>query len=224
MIFGKIDVEQASHTILPHTFGPDATDVQLRKYDAHVLARVPASKVNENAQFRVLAKYIGVFGQPENTNTAADGDNGGNGGSKIAMTAPVLSSTSSSQSSPQKIAMTAPVLSSTSSSSHSDMAFVLPAQYKTSADAPTPTDVRVELINVSERHVAVKTFSGLVTMETAEKMANEFKQSLEEQGFQTKTWQLARYNPPFTLWFLRTNEIWMDVDSDSLPPFNNSNL
>lgn len=102
MIFGKIDVEQASHTILPHTFGPDATDVQLRKYDAHVLARVPASKVNENAQFRVLAKYIGVFGQPENTNTAADGDNGGNGGSKIAMTAPVLSSTSSSQSSPQK--------------------------------------------------------------------------------------------------------------------------
>ena len=188
--------------------------------------------------FRILARYIGVFGNPENKDI-----------NKIAMTAPVLSKTSSS-----KIAMTAPVLSS----SANDMRFVLPKKFKTKEDAPQPTDTRVELIDVPERMVAVKTFSGLVSMDQSETMANEFKAALEAQGFICKgtftnlvlefehklqltrinllfslvlfvflfsfliffifvDWMLARYNPPFTLWFLRTNEIWMTVDKDSIP-------
>ena len=187
--------------------------------------------------FRILARYIGVFGNPENKDT-----------NKIAMTAPVLSKTSSS-----KIAMTAPVLSSAN-----DMRFVLPKKFKTKEDAPQPTDTRVELIDVPERMVAVKTFSGLISMDQSETMANEFKAALEAQGFICKgkftnlvlefehklqltrinllfslvlfvflfsfliffifvDWMLARYNPPFTLWFLRTNEIWMTVDKDSIP-------
>ena len=179
--------------------------------------------------FRILARYIGVFGNPENKDT-----------NKIAMTAPVLSKTSSS-----KIA--------------NDMRFVLPKKFKTKEDAPQPTDTRVELIDVPERMVAVKTFSGLISMDQSETMANEFKAALEAQGFICKgkftnlvlefehklqltrinffsfslvlfvflfsfliffifvDWMLARYNPPFTLWFLRTNEIWMTVDKDSIP-------
>ena len=189
--------------------------------------------------FRILARYIGVFGNPENKDT-----------NKIAMTAPVLSTKTSSS----KIAMTAPVLSS----SANDMRFVLPKKFKTKEDAPQPTDTRVELIDVPERMVAVKTFSGLVSMDQSETMANEFKAALEAQGFICKgtftnlvlefehklqltrinllfslvlfvflfsflilfifvDWMLARYNPPFTLWFLRTNEIWMTVDKDSIP-------
>ena len=112
--------------------------------------------------FRILARYIGVFGNPENKDT-----------NKIAMTAPVLSKTSSS-----KIAMTAPVLSSAN-----DMRFVLPKKFKTKEDAPQPTDTRVELIDVPERMVAVKTFSGLISMDQSETMANEFKAALEAQGF-----------------------------------------
>jgi hypothetical protein len=37
-------------------------------------------------------------------------------------------------------------------------------------------------------------------------------------------WSLARYNPPFTLWFLRTNEIWVNIaDSGAIhnPPSSN---
>ena len=114
--------------------------------------------------FRILARYIGVFGNPENKDT-----------NKIAMTAPVLSTKTSSS----KIAMTAPVLSS----SANDMRFVLPKKFKTKEDAPQPTDTRVELIDVPERMVAVKTFSGLISMDQSETMANEFKAALEAQGF-----------------------------------------
>ena len=128
---------------------------------SHVLAKVSPNQVEENDMFRILARYIGVFGNPENKDT-----------NKIAMTAPVLSKTSSS-----KIAMTAPVLS------NNDMSFVLPKKFKTKEDAPQPTDTRVELIDVPERMVAVKTFSGLVSMDQSETMANEFKAALEAQGF-----------------------------------------
>ena len=114
--------------------------------------------------FRILARYIGVFGNPENKDT-----------NKIAMTAPVLSTKTSSS----KIAMTAPVLRT----SANDMRFVLPKKFKTKEDAPQPTDTRVELIDVPERMVAVKTFSGLVSMDQSETMANEFKAALEAQGF-----------------------------------------
>jgi hypothetical protein len=206
MIFGKIDVEQASHDILSHEF--PTPDISLRRYHQHVLARVPSTSAKENEMFRILARYIGVFGTPENINS-----------NSIAMTAPVLSAPSSS-----KIAMTAPVLSS---SSMHDMSFVLPAKYTTKTQAPQPTDSRVELVDVPERTVAVKTFSGMVSMEEAEAMANEFKSELETQGFEIDTmndWSLARYNPPFTLWFLRTNEIWVNIaDSGAIhnPPSSN---
>jgi UPF0288 family protein (methanogenesis marker protein 3) len=107
------------------------------------------------------------------------------------------------------------------------MSFVLPAKYTTKTQAPQPTDSRVELVDVPERTVAVKTFSGMVSMEEAEAMANEFKSELETQGFEIDTmndWSLARYNPPFTLWFLRTNEIWVNIaDSGAIhnPPSSN---
>lgn len=197
MVFGKIDVECAAHDVMPYSF-PTA-DVSLRRLvsficscylfllfitsgkilltssllhssyskstqHSHVLAKVSPNQVEENDMFRILARYIGVFGNPENKDT-----------NKIAMTAPVLSTKTSSS----KIAMTAPVLSS----SANDMRFVLPKKFKTKEDAPQPTDTRVELIDVPERMVAVKTFSGLISMDQSETMANEFKAALEAQGF-----------------------------------------
>merc|ERR1712166_1431283 len=183
MIFGKIDVECAAHDVMPYSF-PTA-DVSLRRLQSHVLAKVSPNQVEENDMFRILARYIGVFGNPENKDS-------------------------------NKIAMTAPVLSSCKEDAN-DMRFVLPKKFKTKEDAPQPTDTRVELIDVPERMVAVKTFSGLISMDQSETMANEFKAALEAQGFICKDWMLARYNPPFTLWFLRTNEIWMTVDKDSIP-------
>ena len=193
MIFGKIDVECASHEIIPTV---TSTDFELRLYHSHVLARVPSNRAEDNEMFRILARYIGVFGTPENTAPTPQ---------KIAMTAPVLSTPPPPPS--QTIAMTAPVLSTT----QQDMAFVLPSTFTRAADAPQPTDSRVELVDVEERLVAVHSFSGAVDMAGAQNVASEFKIKLEKLGYKCNDWQLARYNPPFTLWFLRTNEIWMDV-------------
>jgi hypothetical protein len=167
MIFGKIDVECAKHTILyPPSFAQH-NDYSLRKYAPHVLASVPSDAAQENEMFRILARYIGVFGTPENT----------------------------ALSTPETIAMTAPVLNTGGQQSMS-MSFVLPNKYQKAQEAPQPTDSRVKLIEVPERFVAVKTFSGTVSMEEATIMADEFKHDLENKGFNCIDWQLARYNPP----------------------------
>ena len=125
------------------------------------------------------------------------------------MTAPVISYPNS----PERIAMTAPVVSKGAN----DMAFVLPSKYKSKATAPQPTDPRVELVDVPERLVAVKSFSGSHDYDSSSQIAANFQTELEEYGLKPKSdaWQLARYNPPFTLWFLRTNEIWVDIENDS---------
>ena len=197
MVFGKIDVECAAHTTIRSY--PNTPDLTLRQYDPHVVAKIPASNAEENQMFRILAKYIGVFGTPENTMEQTSTQ-------KIAMTAPVLSTPQ-----PTPIAMTAPVLNT---GGQQDMSFVLPAAYRRAKDAPQPTDQRIELVDVPARLVAVKTFSGTITMEGATSMAVQLKQDLEEKGFKCLDWQLARYNPPFTLWFLRTNEIWYTVEDE----------
>ena len=194
MIFGKIDVECAKHTILyPPSFAQH-NDYSLRKYAPHVLASVPSDAAQENEMFRILARYIGVFGTPENTALSTP--------KTIAMTAPVLSTpetiamTAPVLSTPETIAMTAPVLNTGGGQQSMSMSFVLPNKYQKAQEAPQPTDSRVKLIEVPERFVAVKTFSGTVSMEEATIMADEFKHDLENKGFNCIDWQLARYNPP----------------------------
>ena len=95
------------------------------------------------------------------------------------------------------------------------MAFVLPSEYKSKSDAPQPTDPRVELVDVPERLVAVKVFSGAVDYNSSQQIAAKFKTELEEYGLKQKSdsWQLGTTR--LTLWFLRTNEIWVDIEHDS---------
>ena len=73
-------------------------------------------------------------------------------------------------------------------------------------------------IDVPARLVAVKNFSGSHDYKSAQEIATKFQAELEAYGLECKSrgvWQLARYNPPFTLWFLRTNEIWVDIVENS---------
>jgi hypothetical protein len=205
MVFGKVDVECAAHDTLQlrgGTASAAAAGFAVRRYHPHVLARVRrGATVKENQMFGILATYIGVYGTPKNTGAGA-------APRQIAMTAPVISSV------PQQIAMTAPVVSER----ESDMAFVLPAKYTAGADAPQPTDSRVELVDIPSRLVAVKTFSGSYDYTSSQEIAAKFQAELEDFGLECKSsgaWQLARYNPPFTLWWLRTNEIWVDIKENS---------
>lgn len=201
MIGGAIDVEQ-----MPFHLVKKEENFEVRNYDQVVVAETVD---DGNSAFRTLARYIGVFGTPENRVRAADGDPTNH--SKIAMTAPVINQTIANE----RIDMTSPVLSSNAGSS--TMAFVLPKEYKTVDSAPIPLNKNVRLRTLPKRKCAVMQFTWNVSEKQGEEKAKTFIKALQEKGYETGNWQLARYNPPFTIPFLRTNEIIVELRNGGEP-------
>ena len=110
----------------------------------------------------------------------------------------------------QSIAMTAPVMQSPDPSGWI-IRFIMPASY-TLETLPTPNDQKVRLVSLPPKRLAVVRFSGLVDdndveQQTAVLRAFIAKQKLTAIG----TPSLARYDPPWTLWFLRRNEVMLEV-------------
>jgi hypothetical protein len=126
----------------------------------------------------------------------------------ISMTAPVLQEKSS-----EKITMTAPVLQQRQKSGWT-MAFVLPEGY-TLGSAPEPLDPEVKLSEVPPTTVAVIRFSGLHSSANLEKYGRQLRAWLEKQGYRALSEpKLAAYDPPWTLPFLRRNEVQIRIASD----------
>jgi len=120
--------------------------------------------------------------------------------SKVAMTAPVVS---------ERIEMTAPVISETGS-----MAFFMPDAY-TLETTPEPLDERVKILEVQERHVAALRFSGRYSESIFESRSKELLDELTEVGIKTKGSVFAlRYSGPYTPWFMRRNEVAVEVKLD----------
>ena len=111
--------------------------------------------------------------------------------------------------------MTAPVVTQADTSAagtHETMAFILPAEFSLE-NAPTPVDSRVKLLPVPSSTCAVHQFTWGCNMATAEKKKEELLQWIARDGTWEVDgkWTLNRYNPPFTVPFLRTNEIQIPV-------------
>jgi hypothetical protein len=106
--------------------------------------------------------------------------------------------------------MTAPVTQSAAQGGYV-VQFVLPRGV-TLDSAPEPLDARVSLREVPAHRVAVIRFSGLWTDANYNQHLAELQQSLRSAN---ETWSgepvYARYDAPFMPWFLRRNEIWLDV-------------
>jgi len=130
IVFGVTGTEEPKYSLLKA-----GADYEIRSYQPYVVAQVDSS--DSNSTFRVLAEYIGVFGEPKNQSRQA-----------MAMTAPVITV-------PQKMEMTAPVFSDKET-----MSFVLPFEYQSISQCPVPTDKRIELKEIPARIVAVYPFSG----------------------------------------------------------------
>ena len=170
--------------------------IEIRDYAPHILAETVVDGDLEDAgnkAFRRLFSYI-------------TGSNRSR--SKIAMTAPV-----SQEPKTEKIAMTAPV-SQQSSGDKWAVSFMMPDTYTTET-LPIPDDTSITLRQVPAHRVAAVRYSGF----WSEKNFLRYKQELEiwirENNFKIigePIW--ARYNPPFTLWFLRRNEILIPVAID----------
>ena len=114
----------------------------------------------------------------------------------------------------QKIAMTAPVQRSMDDSA--EMAFMMPAEYSLS-DLPTPEDDRVSFREAPGYTAAVIQFNGLADMEKAEANWQVLQAFLTERDIAiTGEPSLNQYNPPWTLPFMRRNEIIVPIsDAES---------
>lgn len=111
----------------------------------------------------------------------------------------------------QEISMTAPV-QETLGSATPTMAFTMPAQYKLE-DLPTPSDGRVTIQEVPAKTVAVVAFSGWATGAAVEKYERQLLDALQLHDIKPLgSSSLNQYNPPWTLPFLRRNEIMIAVD------------
>jgi hypothetical protein len=273
IIFGRVDVEIPKYEVAK-SFDRDDYKYEIRRYPESVAAEVssddldvPSSRFSNEA-FGILAKYIGVFGRPANTQRGSNAttepvqtsvDEGEKvamtapvitttgekvalmtapvittTGEKVAMTAPVITTTgeqvamtapvittASTQASgdsvgeQEKIAMTAPVL--TSGGEHQTMAFLLPSKY-TIDTAPEPTDARVKLKEIPPRYEAVHQYNGRSDMTNCGPKVEQLREHLQLDGVKVLeggSWHLDRYNPPFTIPWLRTNEIHIPVEFNS---------
>jgi len=165
---------------------------EVRRYEACVFADVTVSGDFESAGsvgFRPLIGYISGNNKPN---------------SKIAMTAPVV------QEPVSKIAMTSPVLQQRSGQENI-ISFVMPAGMTLEA-LPIPSSSKVSLREVPEQLVAVSRFSGRWTMATYVKHVAELESSITETGFTSNgPPRFARFDPPWTPWFMRRNEIQIPI-------------
>ena len=106
----------------------------------------------------------------------------------------------------ESIAMTAPV-QETLEPGNTMMAFTLPAEYAFE-DLPAPDNDSVTLVQVPGRVVAAIRFSGWATGGKVARMQEELLAVLKRYGVATVgVPSLNQYNPPWTLPFLRRNEV-----------------
>ena len=91
------------------------------------------------------------------------------------------------------------------------VSFVMPAAY-TLVSLPTPKEPLVSLREVPARRVAVISYSGVWSKNNYLKNKSELESWINKQNlFVVGEPKWARYDPPFTPWFLRRNEILIPI-------------
>jgi hypothetical protein len=169
-------------------------DFQLRRYGPTVVAETTVDGSfgdAGNQAFRRLAGYI--FGAND-------------GGRKIAMTAPVAQAKNDGT----KIAMSAPV-SQEKRGEGWIVSFTMPSAF-TMATLPRPNDARVTLREVAGRRVAAIRFSGTWSPERFAEKALELESEMARRKLTAGGPPVyARYDPPWTPWFLRRNEVLVPI-------------
>jgi hypothetical protein len=110
----------------------------------------------------------------------------------------------------ESMAMTAPV-GTTGSEGRYTISFVMPAKHSLES-LPAPRDARITLRQVPARKVAAIVFSGFWSTNNFESHRAALQAHLASEGVEILSAPfLARYNMPLTPWFLRRNEILIDI-------------
>jgi hypothetical protein len=181
------NVEQPRYKVVERT-----GNIEIRDYAPMIVAEadVPGNRLDAiNHGFRIIADYI--FGN----NTAAQ---------KVPMTAPVI------QTGNEKIAMTAPVVQQ-GGGNNWRVCFIMPSKY-TMDTLPTPNNPAVKLQEVDAKRFAVIRFSGMAGEESLKRRTEELAGFLNARSLTPLSAPIyAFYNPPWTLPFLRRNEVMAEI-------------
>lgn len=195
IIIGAADVmatEEAKYSVVKKD-----SRFEIRDYAPHILAETVVEGDMEEAgsiAFRRLFRYI-------------SGDNKSQ--EKVAMTAPV-----SQEPRGEKIEMTAPV-GQQGTQGQWTVSFMMPASYNL-ATLPQPDDPKISLRPVPPRRMAAVRYSGFWSEKKYLRYREKLESWIQEEGLTIvgdPVW--ARYNPPFTPWFLRRNEILIPIAADT---------
>lgn len=181
------NVEQPKYVVVE-----SRDSIEIRDYAPMIVAEAEIRgerKAAINQGFRMIADYI--FGNNASVR-------------KVAMTAPVT------QQANEKIAMTAPVTQEAAGESWK-IRFVMPAAY-TMASLPKPNNQAVKLREIEGKRFAVIRFSGMGSAGNLKVHADRLASFIREKRLQPiSAVTYAFYNPPWTLPFLRRNEVMIEV-------------
>ncbi|MEM7158852.1 MAG: heme-binding protein [Myxococcota bacterium] len=187
------DIEKPAYEVVARHPG-----FEVRRYAPRLVAEVEVQgrgKDAANAGFRVLANFI--FG--DNVRRT-----------EIAMTAPV-----DRQALSEEIAMTAPVDRTQAGKERWVIAFTMPSKY-TAETLPRPNDERVMIREIPRSHFAAVRFSGSPGEKSVQRRMQALEDAVETAGLTSagRPPVYSRYDPPWTLPFLRRNEIQLELVMD----------
>tara|TARA_B100000073_G_scaffold128507_1_gene105205 strand:+ start:828 stop:1502 length:675 start_codon:yes stop_codon:yes gene_type:complete len=169
---------------------------EIRNYASYLVAEVDIEgsyNKTGNEAFRILAGYI--FGDNQSS-------------TKMNMTAPVESEAIQSS---EKMNMTAPVFSNKNFNGYT-YRFVMESKY-TQETLPVPNNSKIRITEIKDRVMAVISFSGRWSQKNFEKHEQILVNDLKNAGIGVASEAIyARYNAPFTPWFLRRNEIMFEIE------------
>jgi hypothetical protein len=181
--------EEPHYTVIQQHEG-----IEVRSYAPYLVAEVvvpgPADAAGDQG-FRILAAYI--FGKNK-------------GERRIQMTAPVTQIPE-----PKTMAMTAPVTQAATETGYV-IQFKMPAEF-TLNTLPEPLDPQVRLKEVPGGQFAVIRYSGAWSEGNYSEHLARLRQGVEAAGIRTRGEPIySRYDAPFVPWFMRRNEIWLQVE------------
>jgi len=180
-------IEKGKYTVIE-----EKGNCQLRQYEPYIAAETLVDSDFDNAgniAFGRLFKYISGNNRKRES---------------IAMTAPVNQQ-------PEKIAMTAPVNQEKSQGKYV-VSFVMPSKY-TMETLPEPVDANVVIRQIPSRKVAAIRYSGTWSQAKYLEHKARLEEYIKAKGLKITGEDIfARYDPPFQIWFLRRNEVWLPVE------------
>ncbi len=190
-VLGKRSAEEAAYTVLKS----DGI-YEIRRYESMILAEITVDgdyRSTSGKAFSKLASYI--FGDNKSSST-------------IDMTTPVLQKQGG-----EEISMTAPVIQKKRGEKWVT-AFVMPREY-TMETIPRPFDQDIVLREVSGAMVATIRYSGLHSEKNISRYAEKLNKWIIQNGYKPASGpRAATFDPPWTLPFLRRNEVHIDLNEN----------